>query len=115
MRDSKYFIQYKWRLNSMDLRFLLFAELESKESFQSHYLKSITIYPIKSCAGFSVIRWPLCRTGISFNLLGYSESVQLFVQVLVVGVFSLAFMHNSCLFLKHKKACCMIENGWFRV
>ncbi|CAE5957663.1 unnamed protein product [Arabidopsis arenosa] len=39
-------------------------ELESKESFPSHYLKSITIYPIKSCAGFSVIRWPLCRTGL---------------------------------------------------
>ncbi|KAL0723653.1 hypothetical protein Bca4012_038252 [Brassica carinata] len=36
-------------------------ELESKESF---YLKSITIYPIKSCAGFSVNRWPLCRTGL---------------------------------------------------
>ncbi|XP_010459195.1 PREDICTED: molybdenum cofactor sulfurase isoform X3 [Camelina sativa] len=39
-------------------------ELESKESFPSHYLKSITIYPIKSCAGFYVMRWPLCRTGL---------------------------------------------------
>ncbi|XP_023645063.1 molybdenum cofactor sulfurase isoform X2 [Capsella rubella] len=39
-------------------------ELESKESFPSHYLKSITIYPIKSCAGFSVMHWPLCRTGL---------------------------------------------------
>jgi len=39
-------------------------DLESKESFPSHYLKSITVYPIKSCAGFSVIRWPLCRTGL---------------------------------------------------
>ncbi|KFK43865.1 hypothetical protein AALP_AA1G184100 [Arabis alpina] len=39
-------------------------ELESKESFPSYYLKSVTIYPIKSCAGFSVTRWPLCRTGL---------------------------------------------------
>ncbi|CAH8381281.1 unnamed protein product [Eruca vesicaria subsp. sativa] len=39
-------------------------EFESKESFPRHYLKSITIYPIKSCAGFSVNRWPLCRTGL---------------------------------------------------
>uniref|UniRef100_A0A1J3IJS7 Molybdenum cofactor sulfurase n=1 Tax=Noccaea caerulescens TaxID=107243 RepID=A0A1J3IJS7_NOCCA len=39
-------------------------ELESKESIPSYYLKSITIYPIKSCAGFSVNRWPLCRTGL---------------------------------------------------
>ncbi|CAN8293056.1 unnamed protein product [Cochlearia groenlandica] len=39
-------------------------ELEGKESNPSYYLKSITIYPIKSCAGFSVTRWPLCRTGL---------------------------------------------------
>ncbi|CAA7056729.1 unnamed protein product [Microthlaspi erraticum] len=39
-------------------------ELESKESIPSYYLKSVTIYPIKSCAGFSVNRWPLCRTGL---------------------------------------------------
>ncbi|KAJ0257164.1 Molybdenum cofactor sulfurase [Hirschfeldia incana] len=39
-------------------------ELESKESFPRYYLKSVTIYPIKSCAGFSVNSWPLCRTGL---------------------------------------------------
>ncbi|XP_013587006.1 PREDICTED: molybdenum cofactor sulfurase isoform X1 [Brassica oleracea var. oleracea] len=39
-------------------------ELESKESNPGYYLKSVTIYPIKSCAGFSVNRWPLCRTGL---------------------------------------------------
>lgn len=27
------------------------------------FIKSITVYPIKSCAGFSVERWPLCSTG----------------------------------------------------
>ncbi|XP_024008774.1 molybdenum cofactor sulfurase isoform X2 [Eutrema salsugineum] len=39
-------------------------ELECKESFPNYFLKSVTIYPIKSCAGFSVNRWPLCRTGL---------------------------------------------------
>ncbi|KAL9226061.1 hypothetical protein vseg_001913 [Gypsophila vaccaria] len=28
------------------------------------YLKSITVYPIKSCAGFSVDSWPLSSTGL---------------------------------------------------
>ncbi|XP_009361810.2 molybdenum cofactor sulfurase isoform X1 [Pyrus x bretschneideri] len=28
------------------------------------YLKSITVYPIKSCAGFSVESWPLSSTGL---------------------------------------------------
>ncbi|KAK9684105.1 hypothetical protein RND81_10G186600 [Saponaria officinalis] len=28
------------------------------------YLKSITVYPIKSCAGFSVASWPLSSTGL---------------------------------------------------
>ncbi|EPS65546.1 molybdenum cofactor sulfurase, partial [Genlisea aurea] len=27
-------------------------------------LKSITVYPVKSCAGFSVDTWPLCDTGL---------------------------------------------------
>ncbi|CAH2037341.1 unnamed protein product [Thlaspi arvense] len=39
-------------------------ELESRESSPSYFLKSVTIYPIKSCAGFSVNRWPLCKTGL---------------------------------------------------
>lgn len=28
-----------------------------------YVIKFITVYPIKSCAGFSVERWPLCSTG----------------------------------------------------
>ncbi|KMT00618.1 hypothetical protein BVRB_9g219130 [Beta vulgaris subsp. vulgaris] len=28
------------------------------------YLKSITVYPIKSCAGFCVDKWPLSKTGL---------------------------------------------------
>lgn len=31
---------------------------------ERYFLKSITIYPIKSCAGFSVESWPLCNTGL---------------------------------------------------
>ncbi|KAL4200828.1 hypothetical protein AMTRI_Chr02g255600 [Amborella trichopoda] len=31
------------------------------------YLKSITIYPIKSCAGFSVEKWPLSSTGLHYD------------------------------------------------
>ncbi|KAL9409896.1 hypothetical protein AB3S75_048173 [Citrus x aurantiifolia] len=29
-----------------------------------YVIKFITVYPIKSCAGFSVERWPLCSTGL---------------------------------------------------
>ncbi|KAG0471151.1 hypothetical protein HPP92_015697 [Vanilla planifolia] len=30
-------------------------------------LKSITIYPIKSCAGFTVSRWPLVDSGLKYD------------------------------------------------
>ncbi|GAB2286645.1 Molybdenum cofactor sulfurase [Dionaea muscipula] len=30
-------------------------------------LRSITVYPIKSCAGFSVDRWPLSSTGLRYD------------------------------------------------
>lgn len=33
-------------------------------SVSKYVIKSITVYPIKSCAGFSVERWPLCSTGL---------------------------------------------------
>lgn len=33
-------------------------------SVSKSFIKSITVYPIKSCAGFSVERWPLCSTGL---------------------------------------------------
>ncbi|KAH7557794.1 hypothetical protein JRO89_XS11G0221900 [Xanthoceras sorbifolium] len=38
--------------------------IESELSAPNHFLKSITVFPIKSCAGFSVERWPLCSTGL---------------------------------------------------
>lgn len=31
------------------------------------YLKSITIYPVKSCAGFSVQSWPMSNTGLLYD------------------------------------------------
>ncbi|MCL7033086.1 hypothetical protein MKW94_000561, partial [Papaver nudicaule] len=45
--------------------------LSSRESMPSSsedvHLKAITVYPIKSCAGFSVDRWPLCSTGLQHD------------------------------------------------
>ncbi|XP_059284298.1 molybdenum cofactor sulfurase isoform X1 [Lycium ferocissimum] len=32
-----------------------------------HFLTSITVYPIKSCAGFSVDQWPLTSTGLLYD------------------------------------------------
>ncbi|KAK7405438.1 hypothetical protein VNO78_06733 [Psophocarpus tetragonolobus] len=32
-----------------------------------YYLKSITIYPIKSCGGFSARSWPLSNNGLTFD------------------------------------------------
>ncbi|BFG28744.1 hypothetical protein CerSpe_150180 [Prunus speciosa] len=37
---------------------------ESRLAAASFYLKSITVYPIKSCAGFNVESWPLSSTGL---------------------------------------------------
>ncbi|KAH6761763.1 molybdenum cofactor sulfurase [Perilla frutescens var. hirtella] len=37
---------------------------EEVERITRYFLKSITIYPIKSCAGFSVESWPLSNTGL---------------------------------------------------
>lgn len=34
------------------------------EAAARHFLTSITVYPIKSCAGFSVDQWPLTSTGL---------------------------------------------------
>ncbi|XP_021288794.1 molybdenum cofactor sulfurase isoform X2 [Herrania umbratica] len=41
--------------------------LENQLSRSGCYLKSITIYPIKSCAGFSVESWPLSSTGLQYD------------------------------------------------
>ncbi|KAL4598330.1 hypothetical protein ACB092_11G052900 [Castanea dentata] len=40
--------------------------LESRFT-SSFFLKSITIYPIKSCAGFSIERWPLSISGLRYD------------------------------------------------
>ncbi|XP_022865528.1 molybdenum cofactor sulfurase isoform X2 [Olea europaea var. sylvestris] len=37
---------------------------DADKAIARYFLKSITIYPIKSCAGFSVESWPLTRTGL---------------------------------------------------
>ncbi|XVF79357.1 hypothetical protein PTKIN_Ptkin14bG0215400 [Pterospermum kingtungense] len=40
---------------------------DNRLSSSGCYLKSITIYPIKSCAGFSVESWPLSSTGLKYD------------------------------------------------
>ncbi|KAK8706412.1 hypothetical protein V6N13_049979 [Hibiscus sabdariffa] len=41
--------------------------LEDRLSSSGCRLKSINIYPIKSCAGFSVKNWPLSNTGLQYD------------------------------------------------
>ncbi|XP_022734956.1 molybdenum cofactor sulfurase-like isoform X8 [Durio zibethinus] len=41
--------------------------IENRLSSSGCYLKSITIYPIKSCAGFSVQSWPLSSAGLKYD------------------------------------------------
>lgn len=38
--------------------------MKGTEKIAMHFLTSITVYPIKSCAGFSTDRWPLTSTGL---------------------------------------------------
>ncbi|KAJ4705834.1 Molybdenum cofactor sulfurase [Melia azedarach] len=38
--------------------------IERRISPLKYFIKSVTVYPIKSCAGFSVEHWPLCSTGL---------------------------------------------------
>lgn len=38
-----------------------------QSSNRRSYLKSITVYPIKSCAGFTVDSWPLSHTGLQHD------------------------------------------------
>ncbi|KNA16459.1 hypothetical protein SOVF_088940 isoform A [Spinacia oleracea] len=42
----------------------IFLFKEKKENATGLYLKSITVYPVKSCAGFDVDNWPLRKTGL---------------------------------------------------
>ncbi|XP_042007194.1 molybdenum cofactor sulfurase-like isoform X2 [Salvia splendens] len=41
-----------------------YSATEGIERTSRYFLKSITVYPIKSCAGFSVGSWPLSNTGL---------------------------------------------------
>ncbi|XP_047981964.1 molybdenum cofactor sulfurase isoform X2 [Salvia hispanica] len=41
-----------------------YSATEGVERTSRYFLKSITVYPIKSCAGFSVGSWPLSNTGL---------------------------------------------------
>ncbi|KAL1556065.1 Molybdenum cofactor sulfurase [Salvia divinorum] len=41
-----------------------YSATEGVERISRYFLKSITVYPIKSCAGFSVASWPLSNTGL---------------------------------------------------
>ncbi|KAJ0975831.1 hypothetical protein J5N97_017796 [Dioscorea zingiberensis] len=43
------------------------VEIGGSRSPKNVHLKSITIYPIKSCAGFSMSRWPLSSTGLLYD------------------------------------------------
>ncbi|XP_043688948.1 molybdenum cofactor sulfurase isoform X2 [Telopea speciosissima] len=55
-------IGYILRGNSVDL-----SSKERCPSTSSVHLKSITIYPIKSCGGFSVNEWPLSSSGLQHD------------------------------------------------
>ncbi|KAI5332642.1 hypothetical protein L3X38_022771 [Prunus dulcis] len=50
--------------NWIESGYQLMQGSESRLGAASFYLKSITVYPIKSCAGFNVESWPLSTTGL---------------------------------------------------
>ncbi|XP_010537782.1 PREDICTED: molybdenum cofactor sulfurase isoform X2 [Tarenaya hassleriana] len=84
------------------------SDLRREESFRAYYLKSITIYPIKSCAGFSVDSWPLCRTGLlhdrEWMLQGLSGDIltqKKVPEMSLIGTFidldkGILFVESSC-------------------
>lgn len=43
------------------------GSLMTTSAKRKYYLESITVYPIKSCAGFSVDSWPLSDTGLAYD------------------------------------------------
>lgn len=51
------------RCHIWHLKYYYIVGQEIRLSAASFYLKYITIYPIKSCGGFSVESWPLSSTG----------------------------------------------------
>ncbi|KDP25106.1 hypothetical protein JCGZ_22641 [Jatropha curcas] len=55
--------------NLLTTRSILFSSEghERRHSPVGYHLKSITIYPIKSCGGFSVESWPLSSTGLQHD------------------------------------------------
>ncbi|CAO2815208.1 unnamed protein product [Amaranthus hypochondriacus] len=52
----------RWSLQDSDPTMIKGSENMHKTT--NVYLKSINVYPIKSCAGFSVDSWPLSKTGL---------------------------------------------------
>ncbi|XP_021738430.1 molybdenum cofactor sulfurase-like isoform X4 [Chenopodium quinoa] len=55
-------VRYNCLLQESDI--FLIEDSEKLEKSRGLYLKSITVYPIKSCAGFCVDSWPLSKTGL---------------------------------------------------
>ncbi|XP_021731765.1 molybdenum cofactor sulfurase-like isoform X1 [Chenopodium quinoa] len=55
-------VRYNCLLRESDI--FLIEGSEKMERSRGLYLKSITVYPIKSCAGFCVDSWPLSKTGL---------------------------------------------------
>ncbi|KAG6500495.1 hypothetical protein ZIOFF_040340 [Zingiber officinale] len=43
------------------------SDLGSKQLVHGIQLKSITVYPVKSCAGFTVHKWPLSNIGLKYD------------------------------------------------
>ncbi|KAJ1385211.1 Pyridoxal phosphate-dependent transferase domain 1 [Sesbania bispinosa] len=62
--DAKKFIDF---VANGHLLSLLLAGLERDSLDTSYCLKSITIYPIKSCGGFSAQSWPLSNNGLKHD------------------------------------------------
>ncbi|TYI95981.1 hypothetical protein E1A91_D01G036800v1 [Gossypium mustelinum] len=59
--DAKKFIDF------IRSSFISMPSFEDRLPSSACHLKSITIYPIKSCAGFSLNSWPLSNTGLQYD------------------------------------------------
>lgn len=55
-------VRYRCLLRESDIS--LIKDSERMQKTTGLYLKSITVYPIKSCAGFCIDSWPLSKTGL---------------------------------------------------
>ncbi|KAF7140730.1 hypothetical protein RHSIM_Rhsim06G0239800 [Rhododendron simsii] len=52
------------RVDPSRARSICFPDEGLKRSTAKYFLRSVTVYPIKSCAGFRVDSWPLSSTGL---------------------------------------------------